>query len=372
VGVSAVQRIKNGASAVLTNAQGRHEYAARLKWLLRGSGDLQAWSLEYRAGLHGVYEVEARRSNEDPTRTMHCPEDCATGAPLAHLYEARYVYELSDTVVNTVTGAALLCSTPEPPFFIRESISWPFESILSHGLDIPEVKQATPGPSGPATIFGGTGNYYHWLIEEVPLVLRALERDPQTAVLAYRDAITDRHRVIARELGFTITPADRTIRLRHHVLPGRANDSWFIHPRDGELLFELGSRLTRENTTGSDRIYVSRRGASRSLPHEAELEARLRESGFTIINPETLTWPEQIATFRAANVIVAPHGAGLSNLVFSEPGAQVIELTNGRHYNRCFEWLCHVREHRYVPVSSDDGLHPTVTHLHDAILGAIN
>lgn len=367
-----MQRLRNGLSAVLTDAQSRHEYSARLKWLLRGSGELQAWSLEYRAGLGGTYHVDAQRSNEDATRVLHCPPDCATHAPLSHLYEARFVYALEDTVVNTVTGAALLCSTPEPPFFVRESISWPFESIITHGLDIPELKHAIPGPRRPATIFGSTGNYYHWLIEEVPMLLRALERDPTLTVLAFGEGITDRHRTIARALGFTITAADKTLRLADHVLPGRASDSWFVHPRDAELLFALGSKVTARIEDPPAKLYVSRRNASRSLPNEAQLEDRLRAEGFHVIHPETVPWPEQVALFRSAAVVVAPHGAGLSNLVFSQPGTKVVELTNGRHYNRCFEWICHVRGHAYAPIGADDGRYPTTTQLVSAIVQAID
>jgi len=372
VGVSALQRIKNGASAVLRDTHARREYAARLKWLMRGSGDLQAWSLEYRAGLKGIYHVDAQRSHHDETRTLDCASNCAVHAPLSHLYEARYVYELTDTIVNTVTGAALLCNTPEPPFFIRESISWPFESIVSHGLDIPEPRNATITHAGPATIFASTSNYYHWLIEELPMLLRALEREPNATVLAHQDGITDRHRSVERSLGITIVPTNTTVRLADHVLPGRANDSWFIHPRDAALLFDFGSKLATINNLSPERLYISRRDAARSLPGEEQLEDQLTERGFHIVHPSNLSWSEQINLFRSAKVVAAPHGAGLSNLVFSEPGVQVIELTNGRHYNRCFEWLCHVAGHSYVPIGADDGTYAQHSQLTAAIEGAMN
>ena len=141
--------------------------------------------------------------------------------------------------MNTVTGASLLCSTNEPPLFIRESISWPFDSILSHGFDIPEPKNATTTHKGPSTIFASTSNYYHWLIEELPMLLRALDRKPKARVLANHDGITDRHRIVERELGITMVPTSTTVRLSDHVLPGRASDSWFIHPRDAQLLFDF-------------------------------------------------------------------------------------------------------------------------------------
>ena len=42
--------------------------------------------------------------------------------------------------------------------------------------------------------------------------------------------------------------------------------------------------------------------------------------------------------FAAAVAVVAPHGAGLSNLVFSEPGTAVIEgVCNEPHVNMCYQ-----------------------------------
>jgi hypothetical protein len=335
---------------------------------MRGSGSLPAWSLEYRAGLRGAFAVETGRAHGSEVFSMTCPSNCATHAPLSHLYEARFTYQLDDTVVNTTSGATLMCGTPAPPFFVRESISWPFESILSHGLDIPEVKAAKPGPQQPATIFPTTSNYYHWLIEELPMVLRARKCDPDVLVLAHAEGITDRHRAVARVMGFTIHNAPKTVRLAHHVLPGRANDSWFIHPADASILEHFGRSLVINSTDKPQRIYISRRGDARSVSGEAQLEQILNQAGFTIVSPGSLTWEEQISVFQSARIIVGPHGAGLANAVFSETGARVIELTNARHYNRCFEWLCHVKEHSYVPISSDDGTYETPDALAKAII----
>lgn len=315
--------------------------------------------------------MEAQRAHGTEAFTRQCPDDCLVHAPLAHLYEARFTYKLADTVVNTVTGAALLCSTPEPPFFIRESISWPFESILSHGLDIPEVKDAISGPTQPTTVFPGTGNYYHWLIEELPLIVRARESEPGVRIVAHSESITARHRTVAKALGFDIDPVPRTIRLAQHVLPGRASDSWFVHPEDAAILLDLGNQLVRTPISSSERIYISRRGAKRSLESESRLEDQLTDDGFTVIQLEALPWLDQVALFQQARVVVGPHGAGLSNLVFTPPGALVVEITNGRHYNRCYEWLCHTAGHTYVPVSGDDGTNSSPEQLRDAVQAAI-
>ena len=52
----------------------------------------------------------------------------------------------------------------------------------------------------------------------------------------------------------------------------------------------------------------------------------LEKYGFKSITLENLSVSEQAAYLGAAKVIVAPHGGGLTNLVFCQSGTKVLEL----------------------------------------------
>ena len=45
-----------------------------------------------------------------------------------------------------------------------------------------------------------------------------------------------------------------------------------------------------------------------------------------VVQPERLALSVQIALFANADIIVAPHGAALTNIVFCRPGTALIEL----------------------------------------------
>ena len=352
--MSTIRRAANGIRAVMTDPMERRAYASRLKWLMNGSEGVPAWSLEYRAGLTGRFAIDVERIAPDDEILRHCPDGCGAHAPLSHLYERRFVYQLEKTVASTASGATLICGSAQPPYFVRESISWPFESILSHGLDIPTTSQARTTIAEPSTIFPTTANYYHWLIEDLPLVLRAHEVDPNTQLVAFEGGITDRHRIVATQLGLSLKPAPMVAWLDQQLLPGRASDSWFIHPADLRNLHKLGVSLTSNQGKGADNlIYISRRFSRRALPAEGQLENLLAARGFRILHLESMDWREQISAFAGAKVIAGAHGAGLANLVFTPPGATLIELTDGKIYNRCFEWMSHVGGHTYLPVDAE-------------------
>ena len=62
-----------------------------------------------------------------------------------------------------------------------------------------------------------------------------------------------------------------------------------------------------------------------------------------------------LALFASADVIVAPHGAGLANLVVAPPCATVIEARSGGH-PACYKHLATVLGLRYeTACSTDDG-----------------
>lgn len=49
-----------------------------------------------------------------------------------------------------------------------------------------------------------------------------------------------------------------------------------------------------------------------------------------------MTVEEQISTFKFADVIVSPHGAGLGNLVYCDPGTRLLEIFSGLNKTQCF------------------------------------
>jgi capsular polysaccharide biosynthesis protein len=73
-------------------------------------------------------------------------------------------------------------------------------------------------------------------------------------------------------------------------------------------------------------IYIVRgSSAQRPVLNEPYLIARLERRGFKAVAPEKLSFPQQVALFRDARVVVAAHGAGLANLAFATKIA-VLEL----------------------------------------------
>lgn len=99
------------------------------------------------------------------------------------------------------------------------------------------------------------------------------------------------------------------------------------------------------------KIYVSRvKSKNRQLVNEAEVSELLHREGFKSIFLEEMSVLEQVAAFVNAEVIVASHGSGLTNLVFCSPDTKVIELFSP-NYLRTDYWMISQQlklEHYYL------------------------
>ena len=89
----------------------------------------------------------------------------------------------------------------------------------------------------------------------------------------------------------------------------------------------------------NQKIYISRaRAKNRQIVNELEVESLLINEGFKTIFLEEMSVLEQVAIFANTEIIVAPHGSGLTNLVFCAPNTKVVELFSP-NYQRTDYWM---------------------------------
>lgn len=96
------------------------------------------------------------------------------------------------------------------------------------------------------------------------------------------------------------------------------------------------------------RILISRKKApnGRCVLNEDELATALLPFGFKAYILEDLDFESQIELFYDAEVVVAPHGAGLTNLLFAQ-AADVIELHPNPQLFPHYYFMCKSLGHRY-------------------------
>jgi hypothetical protein len=204
-----------------------------------------------------------------------------------------------------------------------------------------------PGPphevSGTLGVIAGRGdlNWYHFLVDIVPRL--ALFETPGVPApdAWYVPLRSGWQREVFELLGFLprdgVIDADAVphVRAERLLVPGLPDVDIRTPPWAVGFVRERLRPADLECVSGR-RLYVTRGRLrhNRIVTNEDEVVEMLAGRGFEVVDPGQIeSVAEEIRIFGEAEVILGPHGAGLSNLLWASPGATVIEFFDPDYLN---------------------------------------
>jgi capsular polysaccharide biosynthesis protein len=114
----------------------------------------------------------------------------------------------------------------------------------------------------------------------------------------------------------------------------------YLDPDLSRIWDQLRAVLRPESTADrAQRIFVTRdREAHRQCRNADEVEEIFVQHGFKVLRPETMSIPDQIAIFAAAQVIAGYGGSGMLSMIYSDrPGVRIV--IGSDHYTASNEYL---------------------------------
>lgn len=176
--------------------------------------------------------------------------------------------------------------------------------------------------------------FYHWFHDVLPRLEFALPHLPSDTKFLIQDQPHSYQldSLLAYGIGW-----DR-LELQPHGVDSKIDQLWFASPightgmGSASALKSVARRLTtffnpKDPQVRKKRIYISRQKATgRRVVNEKHLESLLHEFGFEIFVCEQLSLAEQIQLFSNAEAIIGPHGAGLTNMIYSPCEINVAEI----------------------------------------------
>ena len=137
----------------------------------------------------------------------------------------------------------------------------------------------------------------------------------------------------------------------------RTYDDGVVAPAQTEWFSEKMVAGAEDNVEGSEtfsRVYISRDDAGRRrVTNEEDLIDELGDLGFERYYLERMSTAEIVNLLNNAETIVAPHGAGLTNIMFAD-NANVIELLPNDSYSWAYYVLSEQHGFDYCYVMGDD------------------
>ncbi len=182
--------------------------------------------------------------------------------------------------------------------------------------------------------------YYHWILDCLPRTWVLKHWQGEKPHLIMPGSLPESYRRMLAwcapdDMPITYLDDAYWVQPDYFVFPSFVTNrnSGYLPPEAREYLqarFYTAAQIDEERRYDTN-IYISRsRAAHRRLTNESEITSLLKEYDFHIYNLEDTTVEEQVRLFYHARLVVAPHGAGLANLLFAGEKARVLELFGSR------------------------------------------
>lgn len=216
-----------------------------------------------------------------------------------------------------------------------------------------------------------TKNYFHVILENMIRLLDLLDSGvitdapltivTQPGLTRVEDAFYNGLCKVYPWVTVQSVPTDALVEPGEAVLHFPPNNYWEWPPLSPstkarmDLVFDNAYGHVAK-AAGPGNLYLSRTGAKlRDPTNAAALVEALSQKGFAEFIASDQNHADQIAHFRAANRVVAVHGAGLTNLIFCSPGTKVIEVFPENFIKSPYWWLAQQLDLDYRPVIGGPG-----------------
>jgi len=204
----------------------------------------------------------------------------------------------------------------------------------------------------PIASLGRTDNFYHFMIESVPRLIAIHSVEPSTLFVTPEEP-----QAFVQEVGellgltFVVAGPDQPLTASSLLV---STPPQLRQPSPAAISLLKSSFDSFRGSDSNSMIYVSRRSATRSFAAELELEEFLALRGFQIVALEGLTVAEQIRVMSGARLVIAPHGAGLTHMIFMEPNSTILELWTRAHWYPSFRNLSCLLNIDFQSINIDD------------------
>ena len=195
--------------------------------------------------------------------------------------------------------------------------------------------------------------YYHFLTEFMPMLYAALyklERKHTPIIPSYMfTADYAKEMIKAFNFDFITHDLNEMLKIESAAVIEVPMTSRFDEELMRDTVNWMRAKFVKNPPQASRKLYISRKYAGqRHNINEIEVQKLMKKHGFSIIYLENHALKEQIKYVSEASIIAGTHGAGLTNLMWMNPGGKVIEfrMKNNGFFNS-FKNLANVLGHSY-------------------------
>jgi hypothetical protein len=195
----------------------------------------------------------------------------------------------------------------------------------------------------------GVPTFSHWLLDALPRLALMKEFPPDTKILV-PSALAGYQKETLKLLGLLdrvrYTPEKHVV-IENYYFSAPTTMISCYNPYGVNWLRSAFLPQADKSYRGPKRFIIQRKGKTRGIKNEAEVNEFFRKLGWEIIDTEKLTFAQEIELFANAEAFAGVLGSGFTNAVWSPPGCKVITFVAGNWLDGWVEWISDVNRIDY-------------------------
>ncbi len=278
---------------------------------------------------HETFEILSKYSEASTQTSQHPRDDIREQMN----FPERYLYKIHNIALDSLTGTIFTTKAR----IIPESSTWPRAHLLLNSPPKPIFPKRTVFPLEVTVLHLPSNGFFHWLFEDLPPYLFALEASKNPVTLV-SDSAPNFVIGLLPLISGEVVRVPRFVSTKSLTFVSKGPNTGWPDPADIQTISRFFAKHIQP-TIPTKKIYISRVKASRSPNFEKELICKLSSAGWLILETESMSLINQIETISTAAVICGVHGAGLSGIAWMAPGTTMIELSPNRLIP-CYSRIC--------------------------------
>ncbi len=188
----------------------------------------------------------------------------------------------------------------------------------------------------------GAPPFSHWIQDALPRLALLKEFPPDTKILV-QSALAGYQKETLKLLG--LLERVRYTQEKHLIVENYYFSSptamiAAYNPYAVDWLRSAFLPLADKSYHGPKRFIIQRKGKTRGIKNEAEVNEFFQKLGWGIIDTEQLTFAQEVELFSKAEAIAGIFGSGFTNALWSPPGCKVITFVPDSFVDGGIEAIC--------------------------------
>lgn len=317
----------------------------------------RALSKEKNQNLKIIYWKKEKPFWLKKTKTKHRFLPKIQGKDIYFQPKPTWLTEISECGVR---GPDLAVFTRAGSLLSEVSLAWEKKAEFHPIFRAPQLKPVRRVDEFAALLAATGGNtYYHWMFEVLPRLsmLKSNLKKNQNILYVVNSLNYEFQKETLKSLGIRekdCIALDQfpALEFRRILIPSYPSPMGAPSPQVVDCLRKgfITNQIVKTKKYFPKRLYLKRSGVSRRVVNEEKLLLILKKLNFQFIDSSSLSFKEQVYLFNQAEVVMAAHGAALSNIVFCSPGVKVIEMFSSQYANVCYQHLAGVCDLKHYAV----------------------